>query len=219
MFKAVEFQDNPGNGGLSPMLKPGQHFVRLRKIELTTPPYADGELRQLEFVFETKDLGNDFEGLLIDRNEPDYGRYGGQIAYAKAGKYAFKTYVTKKGTEYERDTQIYNFINKLAKDIGMLEVLKEAKVEGSDIEEYVANAAKHLVNLENYFWITLNGKEYMNKGYVNYNLFLAPSVSGSSSVTLNKENLTHFDPAYNIERLAPVTSDNASGEVEDDSPF
>lgn len=171
MFKSSDFKEKVGTGGVPKVIQPGTHYCRIVDIFLDAPSY-DKEAYFVAVKVEGVDRGEDFEGLDIDKNNPSLGKYRGQVGIVKSGLYPFSTY-TYEGRVIQRDNQIYNWVNNLAKQMGILQKMNEKGVEGETIEEYVTEVRKYLIDPELWGYFTIGGKEYYNEGYntPNYRLF------------------------------------------------
>lgn len=195
-------------GGTSPFLEPGNHFVKLVDLQLERPTYAGGEGHySVVLLVEGPDQGDGFNGWKVDPNRPELGNFAGQIGYVKHDRYSFSDYTNKQGEFIPRDMQIFNWINKLAKDFGLLDKMRAAGVQGETIEDYVANAKSFLVRNASTFMITIGGQHYVNKnGYDAYRLFLPRADRGRVVIApcgeqdQTPENLQVYDAAKHILR-------------------
>lgn len=208
MFKASEA--STGTGGGSKILKPGTHYCRIVDIRVEEPPY-DSNNRQVLLVLEGVDQGDSFEGVMIDKNRPELGTYRGMVATVKHDYYDFKDFEWK-GDLISKDQQIYNWINNLAKRLGVLGQMNADNVSGETIEEYVQEAKKYLVNPELWAYFTIAGKEYYTEGYdlPNYRLFLA------SKSLLDKEDRVLYK---NRHPFVLGNEDKSVAELMEDSSF
>lgn len=170
MFKAT---DASTGGGSRKILTPGTHYCRIVGLKLETPPY-DKNNRQVQLVLEGVDQGDDFEGIAINKDKPKLGNYRGMVATVKHDYYDFKDFEWK-GETITKDQQIYNWVNNLARKMGVLEKMNADNVSGESIEEYVDAAKEYIVNPDIWGLFTIAGKEYFTEGYEspNYRLFLA----------------------------------------------
>ena len=170
MFKAT---DASTGGGSRKILTPGTHYCHIVDLRLETPPY-DKNNRQVQLVLEGVDQGDDFEGIAVNKDKPKLGNYRGMIATVKHDYYDFKDFEWK-GETIEKDQQIYNWINNLARKMGVLEKMNADNVSGESIEDYVDAAKEYIANPDIWGHFTIAGKEYYTEGYEkpNYRLFLA----------------------------------------------
>lgn len=169
-FKSSNFNAEASNY-VAKIMSPGTHLARIVDIKFDIPPY-NKEAYSLVLTLEGEDQGDDFQGIQKDRTNPALGNYRGQIANVRSGRYPFSTY-TYQGKEIQRDEQIYKWINNVAKQMGVLEAMNAAGVEGETIEEYVENVKKYLVKEDLWGMFTVGGAEYFTEGYdrPNYRLF------------------------------------------------
>jgi hypothetical protein len=170
MFKSSDFKEKV-SGGVPKILQPGTHYCRITDVYLDAPAY-DKESYFVVLKLEGVDRGDEFEGLDVDKNNPSLGKYRGQIGNVKSARYPFSTY-TYEGRVIQRDNQIYNWMNNVAKQMGILQKMNEKGVEGDTIEEYVMEVRKYLIDPELWGYFTVGGAEYFNEGYStpNYRLF------------------------------------------------
>lgn len=162
-------------GGVSKTLLPGNLSCKINGIELKPFSFKPGGYH-LIIHLEGPNMGTDFEGFFIDKNDESKGRYQGQIGQVRVSEWAYADGETKTGIAIVRDNEILKAIKGLAIALGAHEQLKtfEAKYNNLDtIEEYVI-----ALNAENPFkdkimQYCIAGKEYTNKGgYTAYDLFL-----------------------------------------------
>ena len=234
MFKAT----NAGTGRASKILNPGTHLCRIADIKVETPPY-DSNNRQILLVLEGVDQGDSFEGLAIDKEKPELGNFRGMVATVKHDLYDVKDFEWQ-GETIAKEQQIYNWVNKLARNLGVLGEMNANNVSGETIEEYVDQAKKYLANPDSWAYFTIAGKEYYKEGYnqPNYRLFLAcksmldkedrgqyknkepfilaegNSDEENNTELLNDPKFIKFDPAVHIIKTAapdaPAQIDNFS---------
>lgn len=171
MFKSSDFKEKVSGSNVPKVLQPGTHYCRVVDMYLDAPSY-DKESYFVVLKLEGVDRGDEFDGLDVDKNNPSLGKYRGQIGNIKSGQYPFSTY-TYEGRVIQRDNQIYNWVNNVAKQMGVLKTMNEKGVEGETIEEYVTEVRKYLIDPELWGHFTVAGKEYFTEGYSNpnYRLF------------------------------------------------
>jgi len=168
-FNAGEYEHNTGGG--SKILSPGEHYCRIIDITMVEPDFKPGSLF-VNILLEGPHLGDDFEGIAIDKENPDAGTYNGMIATVGASRYPFSEFEWK-GKTIDRDGQIFNWINGLATQLGVFEQIQTAKIQADTIEEYVEKVKAFLTNPELWATYCVAGREYYKDGYdsPNYNLF------------------------------------------------
>lgn len=216
MFKSNSFNPNAGNGS-SKIMNPGTHFARVIDIQLDAPPY-DKEAYSVVLTLEGQDMGDDFQGLPVNKLNPAMGNYRGQIANVRSGRYPFSTY-NYQGKDIMRDDQIFRWINNLAKQMGVLDKMNADNVEASNIEEYVAAVKRYVVNPELWGFFTLGGAEYFTEGYdkPNYRLFFPKAENKLfpySALIDNDGNpvgLLAYDKAKHIVVKAPDVAEEVPG--------
>src|SRR5881398_1434599 len=92
------------SANLPKTLNPGTHVVTIRSIELGKGYEPESYHVNLNVV--GPDLGDDFEGFLLDKNDPSGLRFRGQIGRVAMSQFAYKDGVTKTGYKKNRDQDI-----------------------------------------------------------------------------------------------------------------
>lgn len=205
MFKSSDYKESKGSS-IPKILTPGTHYCRIIDVTIDVPAY-NKEASFIVLKLEGKDMGNDFKGIDIDRNNPSLGSYRGQIASVKSQQYPFSDYVYN-GKPVKRDKSMFNWINQLAKAMGVFEKMNEKGVEGETIEDYIYGVRKYLIDPELWGHFTIGGAEYFNEGYSNpnYRLFF-PKLQGRENLfpfsakedeNKNPINFIHFNEKEHI---------------------
>jgi hypothetical protein len=176
MFNVNNFNPNAGNN-IPKVLNPGSHIARIVNLYLDTPPFDKNALF-VNTVIEGQPQPEGFEGILIDKENPSKGRYQGQIATVKSGRFAFSTF-TYQGREIQRDEQVFKFIMNLATQLNVLDAVQKANINVSTIGEFVEVVKPYLIN--NWAFFTIAGQEYYAEGYdkPNYRLFFPKPSKGN----------------------------------------
>jgi len=157
----------------------GNHELKINGVELEENTYKSGAYNFILHV-ETKPIEN-FEGWLINKDDPSMGHYKGQTGKVKASYYSFADGETKSGVPVSRDQEILKFVKRLCIALGAEKWLAKNDDKHETIESYI-NAFNSDQPFENkYIHFCLAGKEYTNKGgYKAYDLFL-PNFSKEGS--------------------------------------
>lgn len=201
---------------ISKDLKPGTHYCKIVGMSIETVPY-DVEQYQLKLVLQGPDQPEGFEGFKITKEGTE--TYKGQVAFVSIREYPFKNW--GKGKDIE--TQIFDAINYLAKDLGILETMQKDNVSGEDVESYLENCKKYFINDNLWAYYSIGGKEWYKDGsqYPNYNLFLIyEKGSGKRSVSLDIENdkFLKFDE-NNEKHLKKAKNPNAETKAKEVDEF
>ena len=185
---AFNSQDYAQGQGVSKILEPGTHMVKIIDMNLNEPPFKLGSY-YVNFMFESEEIGGDFIGIAKDKTNPSLGNYNGQVGFVKNGQFPYSDFVYN-GRESSRDDQIFKFLNSIASKLGVLEKIQAEGVNGETIEEYFDNIKPYLLNI--YATWIFAGDEYFTEGYdkPNYRLYLPKydaknDAKGSSYVTIN----------------------------------
>lgn len=206
MFKATE----ASTGGSSKIIQPGGRLCRIVDVTIETPPY-DANNRQIILTLEGVDMGDGFEGVDVDKENPSLGKYRGQVAKVKHDMYDIKDFEWQ-GDTIAKETQIFNWFNRLARKLGVLSEMNSNNVSGETIEEYIDNAKKYLISPDRWALFTIAGKEYYTEGYdkPNYRLFLA------SKSMLDKEDRVKYK---NKDAFVLSDDDKSISDLENDPGY
>lgn len=158
-----------GSGKIKPVIDAGNQELKINSIALHTPPY-DNKAYDLQLNVESQPVGGDFEGFLVDVNNPNGPRYQGQVGRVSFQRYAFSDTTLPSGREISRDAEILKALIFLAEQQDKRDQLDAIKA--ATIEEFVKDAAAFLCDGQ-YYNFCIAGREWENKeGYINLQLFL-----------------------------------------------
>jgi len=153
-FNPAEFTEPTGN--VSKMLDLGTHFATVTGVRLEVGKNnPDGY--NVVVGLEGPDMGDEFQGFDIDRNNQAMGKHRGQIADVRNGSWPFSTY-TFQGREILRDTSVFNYASNLAKQLGRMDALVASKKTAETIEDYVELVNEFCVGATGLF--TIAGETY-----------------------------------------------------------
>lgn len=164
---------NTGGGNSVPKtLAPGNAEIKINNVRLETVPYK-AEAYHVVLEAEGPALGGDFQGFLIDKDDPSKGTYEGQVARIRYSEYPYSDGVTKRGDVINRDEEILKAIKYLCRDLGC-EAWLDAQDEKHDtIESLVNQFGVDKPYAGKFLRVCIAGREYQNKaGYTSYDLFL-----------------------------------------------
>lgn len=190
---------------VSKTISPGEHVCKINKITLETPPF-NSEALNLVLHIETEPMGDDFEGFFIDKDNPELGRYLGQVGRVKTSEYAYLDGTTKSGIKVSRDLDIVRVIKTLCSITKCHSWLETNDNKHETIQDYVGAFNEDKPFKDAYIKMCIGGKEYLNKeGYTNFDLYLARTQRGTynmeaSDVDENSSKLVKFDANIHIKR-------------------
>ena len=178
----ISTKDIPSGGsGISKVIQPGNHSFTISKVTLEKVPYKEGAYNMC-FHIEGEDLGDDFEGFYIDKDQPDLGRYKGQIGKVRTAEWPYADGETKSGIKISRDMEILKAIRNLCVEADAVAWLEAQDNEHDTIESLVDQLNSDKPFKGKTFYGCIAGREYMNKaGYINYDLYLPKVDKGQSS--------------------------------------
>ena len=203
-----------GSGKTKPVISAGNHVVRINSVSFDQTPY-DAEAYNILLNVETKPVGGEFEGFLLNVNEPNGKRYQGQVGRVRFSPYPYKDATLPSGREISRDNEVMKGMVYLSEVLGKRDELD--KVQANTIEEFMTSC-NDLFSASGWFNMCVGGKEWENKeGYTNQDLFLPRmSKDGIPMEALDTENsrLLTFDKDNHIIPLKKKASAPAATNFE-----
>lgn len=205
-----------GSGKARPVLGPGNHEIKINKITYDVTPY-DKDAHNIMLHVETKPLGGEFEGFLIDQNNPSLGRYEGQVGRIRMTPYPYKNATLPSGREINKDQEVLKSMIFLGEVLEMRDDLDS--IEAETIEDFVNQCNSLFTSNEKgskFINSCLASREWENKeGYVNNDLYI-PRISkdgvGLEKTDVENSRLLKFDASVHVRPV--VKKDNANQSFE-----
>jgi len=173
-------------GGTSKVIQPGNVTCKINSVTLDKVPYKEGAYN-LNIHLETSSLGDDFEGFLVDKDNPTGPRYSGQIGRVRYSEWPYSDGETKSGIKVFRDAEILKAIQTICRETGSMVWFDAQDNLHETIESFVEQFDKDKPFKDFYLNFCVAGREYLNKaGYVNYDLYLPRAAKGQ--LTMQKAN-------------------------------
>ena len=217
MFSSKEADKKMGGTpGTPKVIQPGNVVARILDIKLEVPPY-DSSAYNLILHIESEPIGDDFEGLPINKDMPELGNHTGQVARVQSQQYSYTDYTNKEGRLTTKEDMIFRWLWNFAKEIGVADILKEKDIQGSTIQEYVDNVKAYMVSKDRWIHFCVAGSEYENKnGYIQHRLFLPKPEKGLQAyelvrVGVEPKRLIKFDESQHIKKKKSETVDSFAG--------
>ena len=206
MLSTRNVKETGGSGRINSKMSPGNVTAKINSIELTEGyNHQNTKAYNLVLNMETEPIGGDFEGFLINKDNPNGGRFLGQVGRVKFQYHSFEDGVTKTGIQKNRDNDILNAVTRIANALGVREEL-DSTVDAANIsriEELPAIATQ--VFRGKYLDLCVAGRGYKDKGgYTAYESFLPYPRQGKISYEARgakSGNLYTFSDATHI--IAP----------------
>ena len=193
-----------GGSGVSPVLEPGNHEVKILTIEVRKSPdpkFGD----QLNMQMETSPLPN-FSGLYLDKNNTALGTYKGQVGYVGYNRFGFKDFLTSTNNQIYREVELQVAISDLCDVLGIKEWYEAQDLKHANMDALIAamNAEKPFKDI--FFHACIGGREYMNKqNYLAYQLFLVDkNRTLGYGYSKKKEKVQIFERAVHVLPLKKV---------------
>ena len=141
---------------ISKVIQPGNTIARVLDIKLDVPPY-DSSSYNIVLTLETEPITEgEFEGLAIDKDNPELGNYKGQVARVQTQQYSYNDYTNKDGKTTKKEDMIFKWLWNFAKEIGASEKLIADDIQADSIEDYLDAAKKYLIDPDKYIHFCLS---------------------------------------------------------------
>jgi len=201
-----------GSGKEKPVIGPGNQVVKINSITFDVTPYAADAFNIMLHV-ESEPIEGEFQGFLVDPNDPNGPRYAGQVGRVRFSQYAYKDAILPNGSEISRDTEVMKAMIFLSEQIGKRTELDA--IQASTIEEFMLKC-NAVLSGPTFMNVCLGTREWENKdGYINNDLYLpklskagipleALGVENSRLITYNVNDKNHYRPV--IVKEVPVTN-------------
>lgn len=196
----------PASTGPSKVILPGLVQCKIHTISLDKVPYKEGAYNMSLHVETPAVTDEGFEGFYIEKDNPDMGRYEGQIGKIRASEYPFADGTTKSGMKVSRDYEIVRALKLICQEGGAVAWLDDQDGRHETIESLIDqfNVDKPVKNV--YFEMCIGGREYKNKSnYLNFDLYLPRPAKGQVALvnaqSENKSKLMKFDEEVHIKRF------------------
>lgn len=189
----------PSEGsGVPKVLQPGNHTVTINTVKLEVPPFNKDAVHVVLGV-EGPDMGENFEGFWINKDDESLGRHKGQVASVKLSQYPYADGTTKSGIPVKRDVELLKALQILCKALGCSDWLLAQNNNHDTMESLFAQFASDKPFAGKQLYCCIAGSEYTNKqGYTNFDLYFPRTNRGSYAyeaagsavsqvVTFNKE--------------------------------
>jgi hypothetical protein len=206
-------------GGTSKVIQPGNVTCKINSISLDKVPYKEGAYN-LNVHVETADLGDDFEGFLVDKDNSSGPRYKGQIGRVRYSEWPYSDGETKSGIKVSRDAEILKAIQSICRETGSMVWFDAQDNLHETIESFVEQFDKDKPFKDFYMNFCVAGREYLNKaGYINYDLYLPRAAKGQ--LTMQKANadvnkVMTFSDADHIKKAKTESVSSFSSGSDDD---
>ena len=191
-----------GSGKEKPVIGPGNQVVKINSITFDVTPYAADAFNIMLHV-ESEPMEGEFQGFLLDANDPNSPRYAGQVGRVRFSQYAYKDTILPNGSEISRDTEVMKAMIFLSEQIGKRTELDA--IQANTIEDFMVKC-NSVLSGPTFMNVCLGTREWENKeGYVNNDLYLpkmskagipleALGVENSRLITYNVNDKNHYRP-------------------------
>lgn len=205
-----------GGGNLRPVIDAGNHKIKINDLTFDQTPY-DKDAYNITMHIETEPVGGEFQGFLVDKDNPNGKRYEGQVGRVRFSQYAYRDAVLPSGIEIKRDQSVLKAMVILAETLGIRDELDN--IEANTIFEFMSGCRQIFKNSK-YFNACIGGREWENKdGYVNLDLYLPKISKGKVNIEacdVTNSRLMEFDATAHIKKLAKKS---VSSFEDNDDPF
>jgi hypothetical protein len=205
-------------GGVPKTLQPGNQVCQIYSVELKPSTFKEGGY-DLLLNMVGPDLGDDFQGFFIDKNNESLGRHKGQVGRVKATEWLFADGETKGGIKISRNTEILKWLNSFCEAIGKKDWLTAQNNKHETIESLINAFAtdKPFKGLK--LELCIAGKEYLSKGYTNFDLFLPKFTKAGAPYALEGGKVAVFSEATHLIKKKVESIANFNPNEESSSPM
>tara|TARA_R110002167_G_scaffold113159_1_gene286006 strand:+ start:829 stop:1503 length:675 start_codon:yes stop_codon:yes gene_type:complete len=189
-----------GSGKEKPVIGPGNNVVKINSITFDVTPYAADAFNIMLHV-ESQPMDGEFQGFLVDANNPNGPRYQGQVGRIRFAPYPYKDAILPNGSEISRDTEVMKAMIFLSEQLGKRKELDA--IQANTIEDFMSKC-NAVLSGPTYLNMCFGTREWENKeGYVNNDLYLpklskagvpieALDVENSRLITYNTSDKNHY---------------------------
>ena len=200
-----------GSGKARPVISPGNQKVKINKITFDQTPY-DKDAYNVVLHVESEPVKGEFEGFLVDANDPSGPRYEGQVGRVRMSPYPYKDTTLPSGREISRDQEVLRSMIFLSEVLGKRDELDS--IEADTIEEFMVSVNSALSG-DTYLNACIGAREWENKeGYINNDLYLPKnSKDGVCLESLDVDNsrlytFSKADHVREVQRKTTTTTDS-----------
>lgn len=203
-----------GSGSAIPKtLSPGIQTFKINSITLEATAFKQVSYN-LVLNVEGPDMGEDFEGFFIDKNDPTLGRYKGQVGKIRLTEFPIADGTTKTGIVIKRDTELLRQVDMLCKNLDIKSWLEAQDNLHETVDDLILALNADRPFEGKFVRACVAGREYVNKqNYTNFDLYLPKwSKEGCAyelaSVDEAVSKLVKFNPDVHIKKVKtePVVS-------------
>jgi len=193
-----------GSGKLRKNIEPGNRYVKINNITMEKPKWQ-GAHESERFIYldvETEPIDGDFEGFYRDPNNPELGRYSGQIGKVASSKYTYKDYETQDGTFLNMTDQVMKFLAGFCKELDITDWWLSIDGKFDTLEDIVFALNEHKPFKDKYIHMCVAGKEWEKDGYINHNLYLPKyNRTAGPAFSMDEELVCKFTITDHIDKL------------------
>lgn len=206
--------------GVNKVIQPGNVSVKINSVILEKSPFKnnpeDPEAYNIILNVEGPDMGPDFDGWFIDKDDPSKGKHKGVIGRVKADKWPFKDGTTKTGIKVSRDLEILKFIKNLCRELDLMSWFDKEDQQHETIESLVEKFNKDGLYKDKWIRMCIAGKEYTNRGgFTNFELSLPKFTKINTPIELesvpeSKSRIIIFDSITHLEKKKSTKTETIS---------
>lgn len=205
---------NP-DGYIKSIMSPGNHRIKILTIELK--PERDREKfgDKLVLKVETEEITiPNFKGLLVDKEKPELGTYKGQVGFIAYSKWGFKDFESGPISAL-RDEELLRAIKIICEELKIVKWFDDADGKYETVDDLIIGFNKEAPFKDIYFHACIAGREYMNKEYLNYEMFFPREHRTlGRAFSSNADKVQKFFESMHIERMKPKADTAALAKTE-----
>jgi hypothetical protein len=211
-------------GGIQKKIRPGNHTCKVNNISTKDVVWKGVPKLLLNLHLETEPIGEDFEGFLIDKDNPKLGRHTGQIARIKSSGWGYDDQrKDKDGNIITKEDSVVMFLDSLCHEANGSTWVKDAIVNDTykTLEDFIAGFNKENPIKDVFLHFCLGGTQDVNDdGYPVYFLQLPKHEKGFRLYANdnNKDSLLPYNASEHLYvKNSPAPVQQFAGNDEEES--
>jgi len=213
-----------GSTGLPKTLEPGNQQCKINGVALEEFKLKAGGYN-LILHMEGPDLGAEFEGFWINKDNESLGRHKGAVGKVRASEWAFVDGTTKGGVAVSRDSDILKFLKGLCTELGIVKWLTvDQDGKHPTIESLINAFNTEQPFKDKYINYCLGAREWKDKnGYIRYDLYIPKFVKNSvpfeSLTPVKSSRLLKYNESDHLKKLKVTDVQQFGEEASSSSDF
>ncbi len=222
--KSLQQNLSKPKGGTQKKIRPGNYKCKVNRLTTSTQNWKGVDKLFLHLHIETEPLGGDFQGFMIDKNNPKLGHHAGQIGDVKSSGFGYDdNRKDKNGKQITKEDSVVMFLDSLCHEANGSTWVKDAIMNGTykTFDDFIAGFNKENPIKDAFLNFCIGGTQDVNdEGYPVYFLNL-PKFEKGFKLFANDDNKDSVLPYNKAEHLyvknAPAPVQQFSGNFNEET--